>query len=162
MPEAQKDPVTSKITLPVMPVERFAEIDPKSISVLVSTFYSTIQTHPRLGEIFNRRLDGKWEEHLAKMNLFWQAVLLKNGAYSGRPVPAHTKQTELVSDDFAEWLAVFRCVAHGLFETAPALEVISYAERIAQSLWFACLGTPGADMPSGLRSQPVEMEASHA
>lgn len=147
---------------PDEPVSRFDVIDPQTISVLVSTFYSTIREHPRLGEIFNRRLDGRWEEHLAKMNLFWQSVLLKNRTYSGRPVPAHQKQTELVSEDFTEWLKVFRSVAHDLFAPHLAQEIITYAERIAQSLWFACLGTAGARLPDGLVPDLKEAEQANA
>ena len=141
---------------------RFELIDPETISVLVATFYSTIREHPRLGEIFNRRLDGRWEEHLEKMNFFWQSVLLKNRTYSGRPVPAHQKQSELVSEDFTEWLRVFRGVASSLFQPDQAQEIISYAERIAQSLWFACLGTAGAQLPEGLVQNPKGAEQAHA
>lgn len=143
-------------------VGRFDVIDAETISVLVATFYATVREHPRLGEIFNRRLDGRWDEHLAKMNLFWQSVLLKNASYSGRPVPAHQKQTELVSEDFTEWLKMFRSVAHDLFAPHLAQEIITYAERIAQSLWFACLGTAGAELPDGLVRKAEEAEQVNA
>ncbi|SMP24383.1 group III truncated hemoglobin [Roseibium denhamense] len=132
---------------------RFEEITPEAVHVLVHTFYGCVRQHPRLGEIFERRLEGQWPAHLAKMESFWQSVLLKNGAYKGRPVPVHLKQKELVSADYGEWLDVFRPIANALFVPEKAEEIISVAERIAQSLWYACFGTAGAAAPASLSSR---------
>lgn len=144
------------------PADRHAVITEDSITQLVTTFYAAIQTHPRLGPIFQRRLEGKWNEHLEKMVLFWQAVLLKNGAYKGKPVPAHLKLKEIVGHDFQEWLSVFRPVALELFEPKPAGEIIATAERIAQSLWLAMFGTPGSTPPAELSSIRCPSGARHA
>lgn len=133
--------------------QRFVQVDAEAIHVMVHIFYGRIRSHPRLGEIFERRLDGRWEEHLPKMEAFWQSVLLKNGAYKGKPVPAHLKQKELVSSDYGEWLGVFRPVVEDLFEPDLADEIIAVAERIAQSLWLATFGSPGATPPAELSSQ---------
>jgi len=144
------------------PAVRHAVITEDSITQLVTVFYTTIQTHPRLGPIFQRRLEGKWDEHLRKMVLFWQAVLLKNGAYKGKPVPAHLKLKEIIGDDFHEWLSVFRPVASELFEPESAGEIIATAERIAQSLWLAMFGTPGSAPPPELSSIKCSSGARHA
>lgn len=126
------------------------DIDEESIKCLVETFYGRVRQHERLGEIFERRLEGKWPAHLEKMQAFWQSVLLKNGVYKGKPVPAHLKQKELVSSDFAEWLRVFRPVAHEVFAEQPADLVIQVAERIAESLWLAAFGTAETSPPQEL------------
>ncbi len=133
-------------------LQRYEEVDSQAIHVLVHTFYGCIRSHSRLGEIFERRLEGKWDEHLPRMEAFWQSVLLKNGAYKGKPVPAHLKQKELVSSDFGEWLAVFRPVVRELFVPDLADEIIVVAERIAQSLWLATFGFAGAELPADLSS----------
>ena len=127
-------------------------LDEQSIKLLVHSFYGRIRQHPRLGEIFNRRLEGRWEPHLEKMEAFWQSVLLKNGAYKGKPVPAHMKLKEVASDDYVAWLGVFRSVASECFTSDLAATVIETAERIAQSLWLACFGFPGAVPPAELKS----------
>ncbi|MTI43366.1 hemoglobin [Roseibium hamelinense] len=131
---------------------QFSAVDEAAIAVLVEEFYRTVRRDPRLGEIFERRLAGKWDEHQGKMQLFWQSVLLKNGVYKGKPVPAHLKQKELVGDDYALWLDVFRAVVSGLFEEQPAAEIIGRAERIAQSLWLASFGVAGSQPPAALTS----------
>lgn len=132
------------------------DIDEDSIKCLVETFYARVRQHERLGEIFERRLEGKWSEHLEKMQAFWQSVLLKNGAYKGKPVPAHLKQKELVSSDFAEWLMIFRSVAREIFAEQPADLVIQVAERIAESLWLAVFGSAGTSPPRELSSAALQ------
>ncbi len=136
-------------------LQRYEAVDEQAIHVLVHTFYGCIRNHPRLGEIFRRRLDGRWDEHLGKMETFWQSVLLKNGAYKGRPVPAHLKQKELSSADFGEWLGVFRPVVRELFVPELADEIIAVAERIARSLWLAMFGHAGSMLPPELTSDQI-------
>ncbi|WP_199823597.1 group III truncated hemoglobin [Labrenzia sp. OB1] len=131
-------------------LQRYESVSEDSIRVMVQTFYGCIREHLRLGEIFSRRLEGKWDEHLVKMESFWQSVLLKNGAYKGKPVPAHMKQKELVSSDYGEWLTVFRPVVRELFVPDLADEIIMIAERIAQSLWLATFGFAAATPPPEL------------
>ena len=133
---------------------RFEGVNEEAVQVLVHTFYGCVRQHSRLGEIFDRRLAGRWDEHLGKMETFWQSVLLKNGAYKGRPVPAHLKQKELMSSDYGEWLDVFRPVVRSLFVPDLADEIIAVAERIAQSLWLATFGYVGAVPPQELSSNP--------
>lgn len=141
-------------------LQRYETVDEEAIHVLVQTFYGCIRKHPRLGEIFERRLEGRWQEHLPKMEAFWQSVLLKNGAYKGKPVPAHLKQKELVSTDYGEWLSVFRPVVRELFVPDLADEIITVAERIAQSLWLATFGHAGSTPPPELSSRTGEWSGS--
>jgi len=141
---------------------RFSTIDEETIAILVAEFYGIVRTHSRLGEIFERRLAGKWEDHLGKMQLFWQSVLLKNGVYKGKPVPAHLKQKELVSGDYAVWLDVFRGVVFSLFEERPAAQIITRAEKIAQSLWLSAFGVAGSPPPAELMSTAAHGGQDHA
>jgi len=141
-------------------LRRYETVDAQSIQTMVHTFYGCIREHPRLGSIFNPRLDGKWDEHLPNMEAFWQSVLLKNGAYKGKPVPAHLRLKEVVSSDYGEWLSVFRPVVRELFVPDLADEIIAVAERIAQSLWLATFGHAGSAPPAELSSQQSEWSGS--
>ncbi|MEM8700243.1 MAG: group III truncated hemoglobin [Pseudomonadota bacterium] len=141
-------------------LRRYEAVDEQAIQVMVHTFYRCVREHPRLGLIFNGRLDGKWDEHLPKMETFWQSVLLKNGAYKGKPVPAHLKLKEVVSSDYGAWLSVFRPVVRELFVPDLADEIIAVAERIAQSLWLATFGHAGSSPPPELTSQQSEWSGS--
>jgi hemoglobin len=124
-------------------------IDAAFIDLLVETFYQRIQTHPRLGPVFDARLSGHWPEHMEKMKRFWSSIALKNGAYGGKPVQAHLGVAGLAPELFPEWLALF---AATLDEIAPTNEArdwfMATAERIAKSLTLSLFYNPALDDPS--------------
>jgi hemoglobin len=112
-------------------------VDRAFIAALVRDFYGRIRSDNRLGPIFASEIRGDWEPHLEKMTDFWCSVILKNGAYSGRPVPAHLKLKQVREDDFDIWLSHFRNTAADRCPQEVAEVFIDRAERIAQSLKFA-------------------------
>jgi hemoglobin len=112
-------------------------VDRAFIGRLVRTFYARVRRDERLGAIFARHVAGDWDPHLEKMTDFWCSVILKTGAYQGRPVPAHLKLKEVVEGDFGIWLGLFRETARELCEPEVAAVFIDRAERIAQSLKLA-------------------------
>lgn len=117
-------------------------ITPESISRLVEEFYGAIRIHPRLGSIFNPRLEGKWPAHLDKLKAFWRSVLLTSGEYYGRPVPIHNGIAELEQSDFTDWLGLFDTTIEQIFEPHSQAIIKEKARRIAKSLWLARFGTP--------------------
>lgn len=117
------------------------EITEEQIGALVDRFYERIWTDPRLGPIFAAHIADR-DGHLATMKRFWSSVLLKTGTYKGRPVPAHTKLTEVQDADFAIWLGLFREACAQTFAPDPAAVVIRSAETIARSLWLAMFPNP--------------------
>lgn len=121
-------------------------VDRPFIGALVRDFYSRVRADSRLGPIFAAEIKGDWEPHLEKMTDFWCSVILKNGAYIGRPVPAHLKLKQVRENDFDIWLGIFRGTATELCEPEVAAVFVERAERIAQSLKLAMfyrLSAPG-------------------
>ena len=55
---------------------------------VVVEFYRRARRDDRLGPVFEAHVH-EWERHLARMNDFWSAALLRTGRYSGRPVEQH-------------------------------------------------------------------------
>ena len=122
-------------------------VDRAFIGSLVRDFYGRVRSDTRLGPIFAAVIRDEWEPHLEKMTDFWCSVILKNGAYSGRPVPAHLKLKQVREADFDIWLGHFRRTAESRCAPEVAAVFIDRAERIAQSLKLAMffrLGRPGA------------------
>jgi len=117
-------------------------IDEAFISNLVDTFYSRVRVHEVLGPIFNSAIED-WDDHLPKMKAFWSSVAMNSGRYSGKPVPAHQKLTDVASEDFAVWLGLFE---QTLKDIAPSPEVVPYfmerAQRIAESLKLTMFSLP--------------------
>lgn len=118
-------------------------IDEDYISVLVDTFYNRIRSHEALGPIFADAIGSNWEPHLEKMKQFWSSVARNTGHYSGKPVPAHQKLTQVQQQHFAIWLDLFR---QTLADTAPTPQAADYfmerAQRIARSLQMAMFDLP--------------------
>lgn len=113
------------------------DVDRDFIGRLVREFYGRVRRDGRLGPIFAAVVQENWEPHLEKMTDFWCSVILKDGSYSGRPVPAHLKLKQVREEDFEVWLRYFRATA---VETCPpgvAATFIDRAERIARSLILA-------------------------
>lgn len=112
-------------------------VDRAFIGRLVREFYGRVRRDARLGPIFATEISGSWEPHLEKMTDFWCSVILKDGSYSGRPVPAHTKLEHVREADFDVWLGHFRAAAEELCPDGVAQAFIDRAERIAKSLRLA-------------------------
>ena len=113
------------------------DVDRAFIGRLVGEFYDRVRRDNRLGPIFAAEIVGSWEPHLEKMTDFWCSVILKDGSYSGRPVPAHTKLERVREADFDVWLGHFRATAGELCPDGTAQAFVDRAERIAKSLKLA-------------------------
>ena len=112
-------------------------VDRAFIGALVRDFYGRVRSDARLGPIFASEIRGDWEPHLEKMTDFWCSVILKNGSYSGRPVPAHLKLKQVREEDFDVWLRHFRETVEARCPPEVAEIFIDRAERIARSLKLA-------------------------
>lgn len=112
-------------------------LDRMFIHGLVREFYRRVRANERLGPIFAGVIGEEWEPHLEKMTDFWCAVILKNGAYNGRPVPAHLKLKQVREEDFDIWLSIFRRTAYDLCDPEVAAVFVERAGRIAKSLKLA-------------------------
>lgn len=119
-------------------------IDEAYVSLLVDEFYRRVRLDRTLGPIFEAAIGDRWDHHLPRMKSFWASVALNTGSYSGQPVPAHRKLTDVEKSHFGIWLALFR---QTLEDTAATPGAVAYfmerAERIAESLQLAMFGFPG-------------------
>lgn len=135
---------------PRIPEPHFASITPEQISALVDEFYAEVRAEPRLGPLFESRVQGRWDAHLERMNIFWRSVLLKSGEYVGQPVAVHMTISHLREDDFRVWLALFEQTATRVFHPEAVPHVISAARRIGRSLWLSRFGGPFKRPPAWL------------
>ncbi len=134
-------------------MSRFSDVSEESIGALVKTFYERVRGDPRLGPVFEAKIESAaWPTHLSTMKRFWSSVMLGSRAYSGNPVAVHRAVPGLERPLFAHWLALFRRTAEDLFETEPAAAFAAKAERIAFSLELAVFHRLG-DPPDGLSPQ---------
>ena len=104
--------------------------DIEDIKLLVNTFYSKIREDDMLGIIFNQNIQDRWPQHLDKMYRFWQAILLEEYTYDGRPFPPHA-HLPIGKVHFDQWLSLFEETVHALFEGPKADEAIWRARKMA-------------------------------
>lgn len=112
-------------------------IDAEMIDALVETFYGSIRQDERLSMLFGVGMSKNWPEHLEQMKGFWRSLVMQTSEYSGRPVPAHMKMSQLQAEDFTKWLALFRTAAAQTCTASAAELMINRAETIARSLQMA-------------------------
>lgn len=114
---------------PVM-IDRPQELSEALVERLVGTFYGRIREDAVLGPIFESRLAGRWDLHLAAMVEFWSSVVLLTGRYRGRPHVAH-QSLDLLPEHFQRWLVLFESVVTELCTGPAAARFIDRAHRIA-------------------------------
>lgn len=109
------------------------EISEALVAELVHIFYGRIREDAVLGPIFEARLAGRWDGHLAAMVDFWSSVTMLTGRYRGKPHVAH-EPLSLTPEHFQRWLGLFEKTVGDLCAGPAAALFIDRAHRIADSL----------------------------
>jgi hemoglobin len=102
------------------------------METLVREFYGRARQDPLLGPIFEQRLAGHWEEHIARLIDFWSQIGLRTGRYNGRPLPIHAA-LDLAPEHFRIWLGLFEATARDVLPPEGAKFFVARARRIAES-----------------------------
>ncbi|WP_024587546.1 group III truncated hemoglobin [Aliihoeflea sp. 2WW] len=127
--------------------ERPTNLTEELIECVVHTFYDRVRQDSMLGPIFEARLGGRWDAHLANMVAFWSTVAMRSGRYTGRPHAAH-QGLALEHTHFARWLQLFETTVSELCTADAAAFLIDRAQRIAESLQIGLnIGLKALDLP---------------
>ena len=105
------------------------------VRLLVDTFYGKVRLDTFIGPIFNKRIQDRWPQHLAKMYTFWQTVLLGEHTYYGAPFPPHAR-LPVDKEHFDRWLSLFSETVTELFEGEIANEALWRANKMAEMFQF--------------------------
>lgn len=124
--------------------ELHADVTEANIATMVERFYASVQRHPTLGPVFNERLEGRWDAHLAQMKDFWSSVLLRSGRYEGFPLGAHFDVPGIERQHFDEWLALFQETLDGVYQQDVAQAIHRIAQQFARRFSGALFDSPGS------------------
>lgn len=110
------------------------------ISVLVRTFYMTVQQDDILGPIFNGIISD-WESHFELLTDFWETQLFLKRKYFGNPVTAHQELDDKVnhtvtSEHFGLWLNLWFATIDELFEGDTAWIAKNRAQKMSTMLFM--------------------------
>jgi hemoglobin len=134
--------------------ERPATLSEDLIGRIVHTFYGRIRADGVLGPIFEAKLAGRWEAHLATMVAFWSSVALRSGRYAGKPHSAH-QGLGLEPSHFQRWLGLFEATVSELCDPDAAAFFVDRARRIADSLQIGLnIGPNALHFPARPAAQP--------
>lgn len=135
-----------------------ASVTEENIALLVERFYASVQQHPTLGPVFNDRLDGRWDKHLAQMKNFWSSVLLRSGRYEGFPLGAHFDVPGIERDHFGDWLALFEETLMGVYQEDVAQSILANANQFALRFTGALFGPGISIRPSPRDTKPPRLD----
>jgi hemoglobin len=117
--------------------ELHAAVTEASIAIMVERFYASVHEHPTLGPVFNERLEGRWDKHLAQMKDFWSSVLLRSGRYEGYPLGAHFGVPGIEKRHFGDWLALFEETLRSVYQPDVAAAIHGISGQFAQRFSYA-------------------------
>lgn len=117
--------------------ELHSQVTEENIAVMVERFYASVREDPTLGPVFNERLDGRWDKHLAQMKDFWSSVLLRSGRYEGFPLGAHFDVPGIEKPHFGDWLGLFKETLEGIYQRELAAGIFSVSQQFAQRFSYA-------------------------
>lgn len=103
----------------------------EDIKLLVNRFYDNVRKDELLADIFNKKIEDRWPQHLEKMYCFWQTVLLEEHTYYGSPFLPHAK-LPIDAEHFERWLKLFYETVDSLFEGEKATRAKWQGQRMAE------------------------------
>ncbi len=109
-------------------------IDAGFIDALVEGFYARVRADAVLAPVFASRVDD-WMPHLARMKVFWAAILRGEARFEGSPMRLHAAIPQIERPEFLRWLTLFDETLAGIERDPAASTLISTRARmIADSL----------------------------
>lgn len=78
----------------------------EDIQLMVNRFYDKVNHDTLLSPVFNDFAGVNWDDHLPKMYLFWNAMILGKPGYNGKPFPPHAA-LPIHTEHFSRWLDLF-------------------------------------------------------
>ncbi len=119
-----------------MPGPKFP-ITEDQIEALVTAFYAHARVDPVLGPVFRKAIGtdaNAWRKHEAKIASFWCNAVGLDRSFSGNPMLKHLANPQIVPEQFADWLSLFRRTAEETLPPETAAGIAALSDRIVRSL----------------------------
>ncbi|GAC1330960.1 MAG: group III truncated hemoglobin [Beijerinckiaceae bacterium] len=113
----------------------YESLSEEAIGAVLEGFYTTVRADPELGPIFVGAIrDDEWPAHMATIQDFWSAVMLKSGRYKGNPFQVHKEIEGMAPQLFDRWLDLFDGACRRVLAPRLADAMHGRAVQIADSL----------------------------
>lgn len=108
--------------------------DRADLDALLTVFYGQALADPVLRPVFVDEMQLDLDQHLPVIAAFWEHVLFRTGAYSGRTMDVHRRihqRIPLNAAHFDRWLALWQASVDHLFAGPVAEQAKAHAARMA-------------------------------
>jgi hemoglobin len=117
------------------------------IGALLDLFYTRVRADAELGPVFAAAIaDHEWPAHIANIQDFWSAVMLRSGRYKGNPFEVHKAVAGISPELFTRWLALFDEACRDVLPPDLAEAMHARAVQIADSLKAGLFFRPAASV----------------
>jgi hemoglobin len=123
------------------------ELSEAQIGALLDLFYTRVRADPGLGPVFAQAIGtDEWPAHIANIQDFWSAVMLRSGRYKGNPFQVHKEIAGISPSLFQRWLALFDEACREVLPPELAEAMHGRAVQIADSLKAGLFFRPAASV----------------
>lgn len=119
------------------------------LDALLTAFYGRAMTDPVLRPVFVDEMRLDLDEHLPVIAGFWEFVLFRTGAYSGRTMDVHRRihqRIPLTAAHFDRWLELWTAAVDETFSGPAAEQAKAHAARMA-TVFLRNLTAPPRSLP---------------
>ena len=102
------------------------------VKILVDEFYAAARKNEMLAPIFNDYIGDHWDEHLDRMYLFWNTMILGTKEFKGSAFTVHLKMP-LNKEHFVVWNEIFEQTVDRLFSGTYAGYAKYYANCMSKN-----------------------------
>jgi hemoglobin len=107
-------------------------VTPATIAAIVDDFYTRCRADALLGPVFNSAVTD-WPAHLARIRAFWEAAVLRQPGYGGRPLEAHL-ELPISREHFTAWLRLWKATVEQHCTPEDAAVFLALAGRMANRI----------------------------
>jgi hemoglobin len=119
---------------------RVGAVTSGTIAAIVDDFYGRCRADPLLGPVFNSAVTD-WPSHLARIRSFWEAAVLRQPGYAGRPLEAHL-DLPVSREHFSAWLRLWKATVESHCTPEDAAVFMMLAGRMANRMMGAAKPEP--------------------
>lgn len=102
----------------------------RDIEFLVRTFYDKVKNDNVLGNIFEEIIGDKWEDHIVRMSIYWNALILEKKHHCEKEFQKYAK-LPIGKKYFERWTLLFFETVNANFDGENADEAKLIAIKIA-------------------------------
>jgi len=113
--------------------------DEKDVKLFLDAFYEKVKSDETIAFIFTEVANLDWDDHMPKIYMFWESILLGKPGFNGDVMGAHirlNKKVKLTTQHFDRWIKLFNETVNEMYEGSVANEALNRANIIRRTIEY--------------------------